>query len=321
MKTASANSQQFVLDPKSTADLRAKLKQDPQAGLKQAAQQFEGLLLQMMLKSMRDASPQDGLLDSDQSRFFSSIMDQQLAQNLSSQGKLGFAKLIEQQLGRNLQTGNALPSAPSTSALDALQQLLVARQAASLAAPSAAVAVALPAKAPKDANADQLPTKASASKPGSSSDFVNRVWPHAREAAAATGVPAQFLVAHAALESGWGKREIRSANGAPTYNLFGVKPGSNWQGPTADAKTTEFVNGTAQASNEKFRVYASYAEAFRDYASLLGSNARFSGVLGQQDGAEFAKSLQKSGYATDPMYADKLSRIINGTTLRQALLA
>jgi flagellar protein FlgJ len=323
MKTASASPQPFVLDPKSAGDLRAKLKQDPQAGLKQVAQQFEGLLLQMMLKSMRDASPQDGLLDSDQSRFFSSIMDQQLAQNLSAQGKLGFAKLIEQQLGRNLQTGSATPSASSTtSALDALQQSLVARQTANLAAPSVSpVAVARPAKAPQEASADLLPAKASASKPGSSSDFVNRVWPHAREAAAATGVPAQFLVAHAALESGWGKREIRSANGSPTYNLFGVKPGSNWQGPTADAQTTEFVNGTAQVSREKFRVYSSYAEAFRDYASLLGSNSRFAGVLGQQNGAEFAKSLQKSGYATDPMYADKLSRIISGTTLRQALLA
>jgi flagellar protein FlgJ len=42
-------------------------------------------------------------------------------------------------------------------------------------------------------------------------------------------------------------------------------------------------------------------------------------VLGQQDGTAFARSLQQAGYATDPMYADKLSRIISGSTLRQAL--
>ena len=341
MKTDSLNPQQFVLDPKSSGDLRAKLKQDPQTGLKQAARQFEGLLLQMMLKSMRDATPQDGLLDSDQSRFFTGIMDQQLAQNLSAQGKLGFAKLIEQQLGRNLQSGAATPpaalsnnaqvstpagalantSASKSSALDALQQAFISRQAASLAAPLPAPTAALPASATKGATSVQLPFKDPASKPGSSADFVNRVWPHAQEVAAATGVPAQFLVAHAALETGWGKHEIRSADGSPTYNLFGIKAGSNWQGATVDAKTTEFVNGVAQPSREKFRVYSSYAEAFRDYASLLGNNSRFASVLGQKDGVEFARSLQKSGYATDPMYADKLSRIINGPTLRQALLA
>ena len=95
MKAEDLKANHFVLDTKATADIRAKLKQDPQGGLKQAAQQFEGMLLQMMLKSMRDATPQDGPMDSDQSRFFTSIMDQQLAQDLSAQGKLGFAKLIE----------------------------------------------------------------------------------------------------------------------------------------------------------------------------------------------------------------------------------
>jgi flagellar protein FlgJ len=83
--------------------------------------------------------------------------------------------------------------------------------------------------------------------------------------------------------------------------------------------TTEFVNGEAQTSRAKFRVYASYAEAFRDYAKLLTSNPRFSGVVGQQDGMQFARSLQQAGYATDPMYAQKLARIISGTALRQAL--
>lgn len=309
------------------------MKQDPQAGLKQAAQQFEGMLLQMMLKSMRDASPQDGLLDSDQSRFFTGIMDQQLAQNLSAQGKLGFAKMIEQQLGRNLTPGTTTPgvsassasntdtSTGTTSALNALQQAFISRQAAGLAKPWPAPSAVLSPSEAKDGSTIQSPAKVAASKPGSSSDFVNRVWPYAQEAAAATGVPAQFLVAHAALESGWGKHEIRSADGSPTYNLFGIKAGRSWQGETVDTKTTEFANGVAQSSREKFRVYSSYAEAFSDYARLLSNNSRFAGVLGQQDGAAFARSLQNSGYATDPMYADKLSRIISGPTLRQALLA
>ena len=86
-----------------------------------------------------------------------------------------------------------------------------------------------------------------------------------------------------------------------------------------EVQTTEYVDGVAQSSREKFRVYGSYAESFRDYTNLLLNNPRYSEVLGQKDGAQFSRSLQQSGYATDPMYADKLSRIINGATLRQAL--
>ena len=130
MKADNLNPNRFVLDGKATADLRNKIKQDPQAGLKEAAQQFEGMLLQMVLKSMRDATPQDGMMNSDQTRFFTSIFDQQLAQNLSTQGKLGFAKLIEQQLGRNLASGKLDVNA---SSLEVLQQSLVERQTASSA--------------------------------------------------------------------------------------------------------------------------------------------------------------------------------------------
>lgn len=309
MKAEDLNAHRFVLDPKASADLRSKLKNDPHAGLKQAAQQFESMLLNMMLKSMRDATPSDGLMDSDQTRFFTSIMDQQLAQNLSAQGRLGFAKLIEQQLGRNLATG--VPTDP-VSSLEAIQQSLIQRQAASSAGFVPGSGAPRIRSAPLDASAGLAPTAAG-------NDFVNRIWPHAVEAAKAIGVPPQFLVAHSALESGWGKSEIRSPAGQPTYNLFGVKAGRSWQGPSVEVQTTEYVNGVAQSVTEKFRVYGSYAESFSDYASLLRNNSRFSAVLGQQDGTQFARSLQQSGYATDPMYADKLSRIINGATLRQAL--
>ncbi len=312
MKAENFNANRFVLDSKAAADLRAKIKQDPQAGLKEAAQQFEGMLLQMMLKSMRDATPQDGLMDSDQTRFFTSIMDQQLAQNLSAQGKLGFARLIEQQLGRNLASGK---TDATFSSLDVLQQAMLAHQTASSAA-----SLPMGAERIRSAPAISVESAGSAGASGSTSEFVNRVWPHAVEAANGIGVPPQFLVAHSALESGWGKSEIKTADGSPSYNLFGVKAGRGWQGASVEVQTTEYVDGVAQSSREKFRVYSSYAEAFRDYASLLKNNPRFSGVLGQKDGTQFARSLQQSGYATDPMYADKLSRIINGSTLRQALV-
>ncbi len=318
MKAEDIQANRFVLDLKSAADLRLKLKQDPQGGIKAVAQQFEGLLMQMLLKSMRDATPQDGVLDSDQTRFFTSLADQQLAQSLAARGALGFAKVIEKQLGRNLATPPAGDEAsPPQARLDALQRLLSERQAASSAASSAGLAET---GKPREAAAAASATGAAAPASASAADFVNRIWPHVVQAAKAIGVPPQFIAAHSALESGWGKSEIRTADGAPSYNVFGVKAGSSWQGRTTEVATTEYVDGVAQPTREKFRVYASYAEAFRDYASLLTGKARFAGVLGQQAAPEFARSLQQSGYATDPMYADKLTRIINGTTLRQALI-
>ncbi len=150
-------------------------------------------------------------------------------------------------------------------------------------------------------------------------EFVSRVWPHALEASRATGIPAHFIVAQAALESGWGRGEIRLADGRTSFNLFNVKAGQGWSGETVDVTTTEYVNGAAQKQVERFRAYRSYAEAFADYANLLKSNPRYANVIGQQDGVGFARALQQAGYATDPMYAEKLARIIGSVSLRQGL--
>ena len=304
MKSEDLNPNRFVLDLQANAQLRSRLKDDPQASLKAAAQEFESMMLQMLMKSMRDATPSDGLMSSDQTRFYTTILDQQMAQNLSGTGSLGFAKLIEQQLGRT--TASALPL-DSTSSLEALQQSLLHYQR--LQTQGAERIRSTAAVNGPTANAE----------PGSNEEFVNRIWPHAVEAANSIGVPPHFLVAHAALESGWGKSEIRTANGQPSHNLFGIKAGKSWNGPSVEIQTTEYINGEAQSVRDKFRVYGSYAEAFRDYASLLQNSSRFASVQGQQDGAKFARILQQGGYATDPAYADKLGRIINGPTLRQAL--
>ena len=84
--------------------------------------------------------------------------------------------------------------------------------------------------------------------------------------------------------------------------------------------TTEYVDGAPRTLREKFRAYGSYGEAFQDYARLLADNSRYAQVIGEQDGTRFARSLQQSGYATDPDYAGKLARIIGGTVLRAALI-
>lgn len=313
-------SQSFALDVSASAqDLRAKFQKDPKAGLQAAAQQFESMFLQMVMKSMRDATPQDGLMDSESTRFYTSMLDQQMAQNLTSTGKgLGFAKLIEEQLGRQMLPPQGKDGAATSDAAENAAASLPLAASSQRHLPAMNRAALLQSAAlPQGTTASSA---GAAETGGSNKDFVNRVWSHAVDASRSTGIPPQFLVGHAALESGWGKSEILKADGSSSFNLFGIKAGKNWSGATVDAQTTEYVDGQPQRVTQKFRAYGSYAEAFRDYASVLRNNTRYGGVIGSQDGTEFARRLQQAGYATDPMYADKLARIINGPTLRQALI-
>ena len=159
--------------------------------------------------------------------------------------------------------------------------------------------------------------------------FVQQHTAAAREAEAATGIPATFMVSQAALETGWGRKEIRHADGTPSFNLFGIKATGNWTGPVAEITTTEYINGKAQKVVAKFRAYGSYAESFADYAKLMKTSPRYQAAVGSVAGASqggsampearaaanFAQGLQKAGYATDPLYGQKLGQVIN-TTLR-----
>lgn len=301
---------------------------DPQA-LKAAAKQFEALFLQMVLKSMRDATPHDGMFDSEQTRLYESLLDQQMGQAMAARGGMGLAAVIEKQLLRSTQNVDptaddplgALLLMPKGKSFDINQKvqglpLDAVRPPAGLKLDNVPTVPAVPG-----ISGTNTPSGAQREVPPSSGakEFVSRVWSQATEASQSTGIPAHFMVAQAALETGWGKAELRLADGSPSHNLFGIKAGSNWSGPVVEASTTEYINGVAQRQTERFRAYGSYAEAFRDYANLLTASPRYAGVVGTQDPATFARGLQRGGYATDPMYAAKLERIIGGSTMRQAL--
>lgn len=140
--------------------------------------------------------------------------------------------------------------------------------------------------------------------------FLERIAPFAREAGQALGVSPDLVAAHAALESGWGQRPLRDAAGQDTHNLFGIKAQAGWRGASTDALTTEYEDGTALKTTERFRSYPDAGSAFRDYARLLRENPRYAGVLGTgTDAQAFAQGLARGGYATDPAYAAKLSRL------------
>ncbi|MGA8034271.1 MAG: flagellar assembly peptidoglycan hydrolase FlgJ, partial [Casimicrobiaceae bacterium] len=142
-------------------------------------------------------------------------------------------------------------------------------------------------------------------------NFVETMRPHAEAAARAVGIPVDLLLAQAGLETGWGRRQPKAADGSASHNLFGIKAGAGWKGSTALAATTEYVAGAMVRTVDRFRAYGSYAEAFQDFAKLIAGSSRYAtAVAGAGDPVAYAKGLQRGGYATDPQYADKLVHAI-----------
>ena len=299
----------FALDVRDMGSLKQSARAGSPEALKTAATQFEAMFVNMMLKSMREATPQDGLMDSQQTKTFQTMLDQQTSQNIAKKG-IGLADMLVRQLsaktdaaaldiggqpGDRTSGANAGSFAGMASLMDAKLQRAIAAAGGNAAATSST-------STDSASKGSQAPHVRS---------FQDKLAAHAEEASKATGIPAKFMLGQAALESGWGKREIKGRDGTNSHNLFGIKAGGDWKGRVVEATTTEYVNGKAQTKVERFRAYDSYADSFKDYAKLLASNPRYEKVLASAgDATSFAKGLQKAGYATDPNYATKLASII-----------
>jgi flagellar protein FlgJ len=289
----------LAADSRSLEQLKRAARDDPRQAVKKVAAQFEALFMQMVLKSMREATPHSGLLDSQEQDMYRGMLDQQVAQQIAGRGT-GLSEMIAHQLGRNL---------PSE-----------ARSAKEGSPPADAAAVSAPAlqgTAAASAAASQASAALSAGpEPGAPSsqaqrEFMQRHRADAVRAQQLTGVPASFILGQAALESGWGRREIRGADGAPSHNLFGIKAGSSWQGKTVQVTTTEYVGAVPRKTVESFRAYDSYAAAFQDWALTIGRNQRYSAAVASAGSAGgFAFGMQQAGYSTDPTYGEKLARVI-----------
>ncbi|MES2263449.1 MAG: flagellar assembly peptidoglycan hydrolase FlgJ [Pseudomonadota bacterium] len=307
----------LATDVKGMGALRQSAKAGSPEALKGAATQFEAMFVNMMMKSMRDASPQDGMLDSQQSKMFTTMLDQQTSQNIAKKG-IGLSDVLVRQLSQssNAQAlalgGNADAVASANTGLDnPAAALNAARLQRSIAAAGGAGAAAAPSATSATSAAASASGKTQAPHVRS---FQEKLGSHAEEASRVTGIPAKFMLGQAALESGWGKREIKSRDGTSSHNLFGIKAGPEWKGKVAEAVTTEYVNGKPQSRVERFRAYDSYADSFKDYAKLLTSNPRYEKVLASAgDASSFAHGLQRAGYATDPHYATKLTSIIKNS--------
>lgn len=276
---------QPAFDVRSLNTLKREAGRQSPGALKAAAKQMEGIFVQMMMKSMRDATFKSDLLSSQSSEMYTAMHDQQVAQNIAGSGQLGFADLIVRQLGG--ESDEPVVSAPGRDFL---------RPGLSSA----------PATGPL-----RLPAPVSFAKPAEGAHpFIARLLRPAQAAAQQSGLHPHLILAQAALESGWGKREIPAADGRPSHNLFGIKATSDWRGKTTEITTTEYINGVKQKVKAAFRVYDSYEHALADYAKLLTNNPRYRGVVQSGSPEQGARALQAGGYATDPAYAKKLITII-----------
>lgn len=291
MKPVVTDFQQFTA-------LRTEARGGGDAALREAAEQFEAIFLQTMLKSMRDASMGDPIFgNSNASETYQDLFDKQMAMEISGGPGLGFADLLVRQLGGGHRAGGDESGLAIGRELDRAMD-----------------------QAP--AIGRRLPVEGTTERPlwQSPAEFVRKLWPYASRAADKLDVDPRALIAQAALETGWGKHVIADENGRSSLNLFGIKASGGWQGDAVSVRTIEYRGGAARPEVASFRAYPSLAAGFDDYAELLGSNPRYESVLNRGDDVEgYAEALQDSGYATDPAYADKIKSLLGSETMDRAL--
>ncbi|KAI3490829.1 hypothetical protein L1887_44991 [Cichorium endivia] len=282
-------------DAQSLNELKTKAGKDPAANIRPVARQVEGMFVQMMLKSMRETLPKDGMFSSDSTRLYTSMYDQQIAQQMTAGKGLGLADMIVKQT----------EAAQGIQPQDQTQQVPMKFDLETVTSYQNQALTQMVRKAmPKATGSGDEPLS------GDSKGFLAQLSLPARLASEQSGVPHHLILAQAALESGWGQRQIRKENGEPSFNIFGVKASSSWKGPTTEITTTEYENGAAVKVKAKFRVYSSYLEALSDYVGLLSRNPRYTAVTQAATAEQGAQALQNAGYATDPNYARKLTSMI-----------
>lgn len=320
------NIAQTSVDFQGLAELRrsATLDQNDQETLKQVAGQFESLFLNMMLKSMREASLADGLFDSSQSDMYQDMSDQQLAMDLSARGGLGLQNVIIRQLGGQVDVTEHEKNETGFYSVDTVKvraQLVqtIKDKAIEIADIKEVSAIHLSEAVETELSAeDKLSPEVTNVTFTSPDQFIETLWPMAQQAADKLGVTPEVILSQAALETGWGKHVIDHESGNSSHNLFNIKADSRWLGDHATVGTIEYRNGVAMKESAQFRSYDSYQQSFDDYVNFIQTQPRYQKALQHTSEPEkFVEELHKAGYATDPHYANKIKRIMNSDTLAQ----
>lgn len=294
------------------------------------AKKLEGVFLNMMMSSMREANQlfsEDSLLSSKDVRFYQQMLDQQLSVTLSEGKGIGLADAIKRQIEEihsrrydpNQQASEskdqgvepANNSAPANLGAISIERYRV------MAVPAKKIMTPLEPIHFDQSEPDLVlgkTQKVSEFAPISPQDFVEKITPYAKRSAAELGVPVEAIVAQAALETGWGRYTMKNADGSNAFNFFGIKAGNGWQGEQVNVTTLEYRNGIAAKETASFRSYASLDEAFKDYSNFLLKNPRYQKALDaireSNDAKSWGNQLQQAGYATDPNYGKKIASIV-----------
>lgn len=329
--------------------------------LKQVAHQFESMFVGMMLKSMRDANAvfeEDNPLNSNESKFYRQMFDDQLALSMSQGEGIGLADSIYRQLKDQFQVKDSgetkpdqdiplrqytgpnlfsslkpdmdLPQFKQTAKAfdlpDATSNVKSLEETAHKVVPLNTIPLG-PVKIKDSANTNEAENKPEQLGPISKQsafetpqEFVDILWPVAQKVGEVMGVDPKAIVAQAALETGWGKHIIHQGGGKNSHNLFGIKADQRWDGDVAKVSTLEYREGIAQKEVAPFRVYDSYEHSLTDYAKFVQDSERYKAAIENGQSIKgYSEGLQNGGYATDPNYAQKIQRIASGDMLAQAI--
>jgi flagellar protein FlgJ len=293
------------------AELKYQAREDQAGASAKVAKQFESLFVQMMVKQMRQASFGGGIFDSDRTRFYQDMYDQQLSLHLSEQGGMGLSQVLRHQLG-----GAAESPEVTLGGLESYWRSPVQSSTHVSASPLPVTMEPNASVATSEAVSDSESNTDIASPEA----FVQQLWESAQAASAELGIPAEALLAQAALETGWGNHVMPRTNGGSSHNLFGIKADQRWQGGQVKRETLEYESGVAVRRRERFRTYDSFEQSFQDYVAFVKSSPRYAEALSNAaDPDAYFRALQDAGYATDPAYADKILRVMQGPEMRSAL--
>lgn len=329
-------------------DLRAVAQKDQGKALKQVASQFEAMFMQMLMKQMRQSNAAfetDSPLNNSKTQNYRDMYDNQMALDLSQTGSLGLADLIVSQLDPDsaqitpasvLRTqGNFSDSfktlgASQEPSIESLSSELK-HEGLDFSRYNPRMANTIPVSdiisAPSNFSLDKSSDKAVdknavvGSENGQSfaspQQFIDTILPLAKRIAVPAGIEPLALVAQSALETGWGKKVIRQEDGSSSYNLFGIKADSRWDGEKTTVGTLEYKDGLPSKQKSDFRSYDGYESSMKDYVNFV-QGPRYSEALANGgDPVQYANELQRAGYATDPEYANKIEAILNSDWLSQ----
>lgn len=325
--------------------LRQKAQSNSKESIREVANQFESMFASMLIKSMRQANEAfetDSPFNNKNTKFYTDMQDNQLALDISRHGSLGLADALVRQLdpmsisrpGSVAQDQLVMPNNDQSQMMDINKALPEIDLNKPDQTPASVMSFDQPSvthirnKSVQDSEemviANKLNNKKAnndESKPFTDQkSFIDTLMPYAKKVAKTLGISPAALIAQSALETGWGKKIINSADNQSSFNLFNIKAHRGWDGDKVSKNSLEVENGVGVQRRSDFRRYEGYAQSFNDYEQFMNNNQRYQEALQQGKNADrYVEELQKAGYATDPKYAEKIKQIMNNSTFKAAI--